>query len=235
MWPFVLFCFCSCVETEWFPTVWVVTAGRAHLTSEILLSVFPLQLVDGPWLGQMFLPRSDQVLVVQRSKARGESVLVAKVPLAESGIQYQRGQLHCSLSSSGGSTVPPKQLWGHGIWAVVLAVQLPPCPSTFTNPISLAFPVTPRALNNLSLNSFSVSVSQSGFLWFVTKNLTGMEKNKGFESSRCRVREGTGHVRTVTGFPQAGLRALHGEHRKRQSETRMRTRQQKAPRVSVLA
>lgn len=116
------------------------------------------------WL--MFLPRSDQELVVQRGKARGVSVL-AEESLAESGIQY-RGAGYTAHCPAGWQHRPSKPaLRPRFSW-----FQLPgspACPATFTNPPSLAFPVTLRALNSLSLNSFSVSVGQSGFLWFVNK------------------------------------------------------------------
>lgn len=45
------------------------------------------------------------------------------------------------------------------------------------------------ALNSLSLNFFPVSISQSGFLRFVTKNPDWYGKNKGFESSNAEFEE----------------------------------------------
>lgn len=94
----------------------------------------------------MFLPRSDQELVVWKSSSGGDTFLVAKVPLQESPIQFQSWQLPCSLSISGGSTVLPNQPYGHGTLAMVLAAQFPPGPSMFSNPTVLAFSVILRAL-----------------------------------------------------------------------------------------
>lgn len=116
----------------------------------------------------MFLPRSDQYLVVQRGKGAREKL-----------FDWQRNHWQ-NLTVPGASYIFTVR--GGGGTASnqpeVLAARLPACPPMLTNPPSLA-------LNSLSLNSFSVSVSQSGFSWFINKepDRSGKRTPKNFESS----------------------------------------------------
>lgn len=132
----------------WAISHWTVAASWAHLSEHKWDSFLGLLCSSwtGQWPGQMFLPRSDQELVVWKSSSGGDTFLVAKVPLQESPIQFQSWQLPCSLSSSDGSTVLPNQPYGHGTLAMVLAAQFPPGPSMLSNPTVLAFSVILRAL-----------------------------------------------------------------------------------------
>ena len=62
----------------------------------------------------MFLPRSDQYLVVQRGKARGEAVPVAEESLAESGTQYRGASYMFTVQRWCAHTSSPKRTGAKG-------------------------------------------------------------------------------------------------------------------------
>ena len=166
MWPLVSL-FCSRLETDWFPTVKSCGSRRSPaLTAPVRCPC--LRALYSQWMGCDLAWRVCRGLTrasgaerqVQRrlSWQRNHWRNLEPVP----GAGYTA---HCLA----GWRQRPSEAAPRPRFSWFQLLSSPACPATFTDPPSLAFPVTLRALNSLSLNSFSVSVGQSGFLRFVNK------------------------------------------------------------------
>ena len=108
MWPFISL-FCSCLETVISHSKSWGSRPSPALTAPVRYPVCVPSAASG-WAVTcpMFLPMSDQDLVVQRGKAK-ENLFWWQRNHWQNLASRTGGQLHHSLSSGGGGTAPPNQ------------------------------------------------------------------------------------------------------------------------------